>query len=65
MLRTPLANEWSTKSDNLDFGYEFVTVRSGNTTNEYYSAFSWVGVYVVNKGDWSKELERDIIAKGP
>jgi hypothetical protein len=24
-----------------------------------------VGVYVVNKGDWSKELERDIIAKGP
>ena len=40
MLRTPLANERSTKSDSSDFGYEFVTVRSGNTTNEFYLAFS-------------------------
>jgi hypothetical protein len=51
MLRIPLANERSTKSDSSDFGYEFVTVRSGNTTNAYYFAFSWNGVYVVNKGD--------------
>jgi hypothetical protein len=38
MLRTPLANERSTKSNSSDIGYEFVTVCSGNTTNEYYSA---------------------------
>ena len=60
MLRIPLAHEWSTKSDSSDFGYEFVTVRSGNTTNAYYSTFSWMGVYVVNKGDWSTEIKRDI-----
>ena len=65
MLRTMLANAWSTKSDSLDFDYEFVNICGGNNINEYYLALSWMAMYVVNKGDWSKELKRDITAKGP
>lgn len=43
MLRTPLANERSTKSESSYFGYEFVTVHGGNITNAYYSAsLEWV-----------------------
>ena len=65
MLGTPLANERSTKRDNLDSGYEFVTVCSATLRTSIIRISIKMGVYVVNKGDWSKEIERDIIAKDP